>query len=107
MYDDEFDDEKTPYENDDKPVKGKPGAAITCMILGICSVSIWESPFITSIPCLIMGIIAVTMANRLQESTDVRFHGFLKAGRITGIIGIIISALYTLIMTLSFAGMCN
>ena len=33
----------------------KPGAAITAMVLGICSVSLWFYPFLTSIPCIIEG----------------------------------------------------
>lgn len=85
-------------EESRQPVNRKPGAAITSMVLGICSVSLWWYPFITSIPCLIMGIVAVVLARRESGRTDVRYQSFLKAGRITGIIGIIISILYTLIM---------
>lgn len=81
----------------------KPGAAITCMVLGICSVSIWEALYITSIPCIILGIIAVCMASKQQKAGSTKYNGFLKAGKITGWLGIIISALYTIIMTIIMA----
>ena len=74
----------------------KPGAAITSMVLGICSVSLWFSPFVTSIPCIIMGIVAVVLAGREEGKTDPKYRGFLKAGRITGIIGASVSGIYTL-----------
>ena len=76
----------------------RPGAAITSMVLGICSVSLWFYPFITSIPCIIMGIAALRIANNEDGRTDPKYNGFLKAGRITGTIGVIVSILYTIIM---------
>ncbi len=85
----------------------KPGAAITSMVLGICSLSMWFYPFISSIPCIIMGIVAVRLAKSAESRTDPKHFGFLKAGRITGIIGIIISVLYTLIMTLIIVNAAN
>lgn len=76
----------------------RPGAAITSMVLGICSVSLWFYPFITSIPCIIMGFVALRIANNEDGRTDPKYNGFLKAGRITGTIGVIVSILYTIIM---------
>ena len=76
----------------------KPGAAITSMVLGICSVSLWFYPFITSIPCIIMGWVALRLAKNEEGQVDPRYNGFLKAGRITGTIGMIISILYSIIM---------
>ncbi len=76
----------------------KPGRAITSMVLGISSVSLWFYPFLTSIPCLIMGIIAVKLASNSDGQTDPKYNGFLKAGKITGVIGIILSAVYTVVM---------
>ena len=76
----------------------KPGKAITAMVLGISSVSLWWYPFLTSIPCLIMGIIAVSLAKSAESTTDPKYGGFIKAARITGIIGIILSAVYTVVM---------
>lgn len=107
--------DKDPYHSDsDSRLSGeenygyrKPGAAITSMVLGICSVSLWWYPFLTSIPCIIMGIIAISMANKEQGRTDPKFHGFLKAGRITGIIGVIIASLYTLIILFVIIGAAN
>ncbi|MCR5566678.1 MAG: DUF4190 domain-containing protein [Clostridiales bacterium] len=78
----------------------KPGAAITSMVLGICSVSMWFYPFLTSIPCIIMGWIAVKLAKREAQRSDPKYMGFVKAGRVTGMIGLIISIAYTLIMAL-------
>jgi hypothetical protein len=78
----------------------KPGKAITAMVLGISSVSLWWYPFLTSIPCLIMGIIAVNLARSAESTTDPKYGGFIKAAKITGIIGIIISAIYTVAMTI-------
>ena len=80
----------------------KPGAAITSMVLGICSVSLWFYPFISSIPCFIMGLVAVILARKEESRTDYRFHGFLKAGRITGVLGMILSVLYTIIILAMF-----
>ncbi len=85
----------------------KPGAAITSMVLGICSVSLWFYPYIMSIPSLIMGIVAVVLANREQGRTDPKYQGFLKAGRITGIIGIIVSVLWTIIFTFIIGAAIN
>ena len=102
-YDQEDND---PYHNEAQPQQGnsygyhKPGTAITSMVLGICSVSMWFYPFITSIPCLIMGFVAIRLAKNEEGRIDPRFNGFLKAGRITGTIGVIISALYSIIMAL-------
>ena len=98
-------DDKDPYHSDQDSQSQqygyhKPGRAITSMILGICSVSLWFYPFITSIPCMIMGFIAIRMANNADGRTDPKYTGFLKAGRITGIIGLIISALFTIFMAL-------
>lgn len=96
--------DKDPYHDDDQFGQDKsfgyhkPGTAITSMVLGICSVSLWFYPFITSIPCLIMGIVAVRLAAKEEGRIDRKYTGFLKAGRITGIIGIIISALYSILM---------
>ena len=78
----------------------RPGAAITAMVLGICSVSLCWYPIITSIPCLIMGIVAVVMAKKEQNRTEPRYFGFLKAARITGVIGIVLSILCTVVIGL-------
>lgn len=83
----------------------KPGKAITCMVLGICSVSLWEAIYITSIPCMVMGIIAVVMASREQNNIAAKYSGFLKAGKITGVFGIVLASLYTFIMTCVFASL--
>ena len=53
----------------------KPGRAITSMVLGISSVSLWFYPFLTSIPCLIMGIIAVKLASNSDGQTDPKYNG--------------------------------
>ena len=74
----------------------KPGTAITSMVLGICSVSLWFYPFFTSIPCIIMGFIARRLAINEEGRIDPKYNGFLKAGKITGIIGAIVSIVYTL-----------
>ena len=76
----------------------KPGAAITSMVLGISSVSMWWYPFLTSIPCIIMGWVAIKLARREEGEIDPKYNGFLKTGRITGTIGMIISVVYSLIM---------
>ena len=95
------------YSNDfisqdqpDESVKyHKPGAAITSMVLGICSVSLWFYPFVTSIPCIIMGFIAIHLAKKEEGQVSPKCNGFLKAGRITGIIGVIISIVFTVLWT--------
>ena len=74
-----------------------PKGAITSMVLGICSVSLWFYPFITSIPCMILGFVAIRLAKR-EENLNSRFTGFIKAGKITGTLGLIISSLYSIII---------
>ena len=72
------------------------GKMVTSMVMGIVSVSMWFYPFITSIPCIIFGIIALVLAGGCKGAPQ-NFRGMLKAARITGTIGIIISVLYTLL----------
>ena len=99
-----YEEEKTIIETNENAQEGnyghpKPGKAITSMVLGICSVSVWEILYITSIPCIILGIIAVCMASSEQRNGSPRYYRFAKAGKITGLCGIIIAALYTIVMT--------
>ena len=75
------------------PPKGK---IITSMIMGICSVSMGWYPFIFSIPCIVFGIVALVLANGCANA-PAKFAGMVKAGRITGIIGLILSSLMTLL----------
>lgn len=72
------------------------GKAITCMIMGIVSVSIGWYPIIFSIPCIVFGIVALVLANGCANA-PAKFAGMIKAGRITGIIGLILSSLMTLL----------
>ena len=81
--------------NASAPVVNEKGKAITAMIMGICSVSMWWYPFIFSIPCIVFGCVALSLANSCQVLP--KFHPMLKAGKITGIIGLILSSLWTLI----------
>ena len=78
------------------PSNQKPGPAITCMILGICSVSMWWVPFFTSIPCIVLGIVALVLAGKHKARLP-RCKGFFVAGTVTGIIGIVLSSIYTII----------
>ncbi|MBR4342513.1 MAG: DUF4190 domain-containing protein [Lachnospiraceae bacterium] len=89
-------DQQGMYQDEQEYPINKPGTGITSMIFGICSVSLWEVPFITSIPCIVFGIIALVLQKK-RWITNPRFHGFYKAGKVTGIIGIIIASIYTLI----------
>ena len=73
------------------PPKGK---IITSMIMGICSVSMWWYPWIFSIPCIVFGIVALVLAGQCSGAPD-KFLPMLKAARITGIIGLILSVLWT------------
>ena len=85
----------------------KPGTAITSMVLGICSVSLWFYPFITSIPCIIMGFVAIRLAKKEEGCIDPKYNGFLKTGRITGLIGVIVSTVFTIVMALLFLNIRN
>ncbi len=78
------------------PSNQKPGPAITCMVLGICSVSFWWIPFFSSIPCIIMGIVALVLAAKHRERLP-RCKGFFVAGIVTGIIGIVLGSIYTIL----------
>ncbi len=72
------------------------GKAITCMIMGIVSVAIGWYPIIFSIPCIVFGIVALVLANGCAGA-PAKFAGMIKAGRITGIIGLILSSLMTIL----------
>ncbi len=72
------------------------GKAITCMIMGIVSVAIGWYPIIFSIPCIVFGIVALVLANGCANA-PAKFAGMIKAGRITGIIGLILSSLMTIL----------
>lgn len=72
------------------------GKAITCMIMGIVSVAIGWYPIIFSIPCMVFGIVALVLANGCAGA-PAKFAGMIKAGRITGIIGLILSSLMTIL----------
>lgn len=77
------------------PPKGK---IITSMIMGICSVSMWWYPFIFSIPCIVFGIVALSLSGQCAGAPD-KFLPMLKTARITGIIGLILSVLWTILFT--------
>ena len=72
------------------------GKIITSMIMGIVSVSIWWYPFIFSIPCIVFGIVALSLAGSCIDYPP-KFAGMLKAARITGILGLIFSSIYTIL----------
>lgn len=90
--------ETTPatYQEPAAPAYFPKGKAITCMIMGITSVAIWWYPFIFSIPCIVFGIVALVLAGGCQDAPE-KFRGMVKAGRITGIIGLILSIIWTLL----------
>jgi hypothetical protein len=80
--------------------------AITSMVLGIVSISLcwlFYIPFfgiLHSIATLVLGIYAVSLATRVNQTFEAEPEvwsrvslGLAKAGRITGILGIIFSAL--------------
>lgn len=96
--------ENTPvtYEQPAAPAYFPKGKAITCMIMGIVSVSLWWYPFIFSIPCIVFGIVALVLAGGCANAPE-KFAGMIKAGRITGIIGLILSILWTLLFIFVFA----
>lgn len=81
------------------PPKGK---IITSMIMGILSVSMWWYPFIFSIPCIVFGIVAISLANACEGAPE-KFRPMLKAARITGTIGLILSIVYTIVMLIIIA----
>ena len=74
------------------PPKGK---IITSMIMGICSVSMGWYPFIFSIPCIVFGIVALALSKQCAGAPE-KFNPMLKAARITGIIGLILSIISTI-----------
>lgn len=77
------------------PPKGK---IITSMIMGICSVSMWWYPWIFSIPCIVFGIMALSLSKQCVGAPE-KFLPMLKTARITGTIGLILSILWTVLMT--------
>ena len=83
------------------------GKAITSMVLGIISICICWYPFITSIPCLIIGIVAVALSSSARQNLLPQHMGMATAGKVTGIIGIILSALMTLAGIFVFNSLSN
>jgi len=89
--------------NHEQPVVNDKGKAITSMIFGICSVSLWWYPFIFSIPCIVFGIVALVLGNSCKYTVAPRFLPMIKAGKITGIIGLILSIVWTFLFILVIA----
>ena len=89
-------------DNTSSGVPHGPGKAIASMVMGVCSVSLWFVPLFTSIPCMIVGFIAVRMAQKEEEKGYNRYNGFIRAGKITGTIGLIVSTLYSIFMAAVF-----
>ena len=84
----------------EKPLDAHPnmrGKAITAMVFGICSVTFWFYPFLTSIPCIVFGILGISLGTSCIGYLSPNFDPMIKAARITGTIGLIISILYTLL----------
>jgi len=76
------------------------GKAITAMVLGICSI---PACALYGIPGVICGVLALVFAKQASSAIEAgtapaSSAGFVKAGKICGIIGLSISALYFLIM---------
>ena len=81
------------------PPKGK---IITSMIMGILSVSMWWYPLIFSIPCVVFGIVALCLAASCGGAPE-KYKGMVKAARITGIIGLILSSVWTILVFILMA----
>jgi len=71
--------------------------AITAMVFGILSLSLGCIPYIGSIIGLVFGIIGNVKCKKQSELNVPQTYGFLKAGKICSLIGIILSALLTLL----------
>ena len=76
------------------------GLAIASMILGICSVMFCLAGFLP----LGAGIVAIIMAGVvLKKGEKDSGKGFAITGLVTGIIGILCSAIYTLLWSVLFS----
>lgn len=86
------------YENNYNPapapapeVSRKP--AITAMVFGIVSLSVSCIPYVGGIIGIIFGILGLVKCGRMQNTPVPQTRGFLKAGKICSIIGIILSGI--------------
>lgn len=85
--------------------KQKLPNSVGALVLGILSIVF---AFCYSIPGLIMGIIAIVLAKKAQKLYDEAPEkydspGNAKAGKITGIIGVVLSSIYLVVLIIILA----
>lgn len=76
------------------------GKAVASMILGICSI---VGCLFYAVPGFVCGILAIIFAKKAEQNieagqTNPSSRGMANAGRICGIIGICLSAIYTVLI---------
>ena len=79
------------------------GYAIASMILGICSILFCLGGFLP-LGAGILAIILTTVSFK-KETSKKEGHGMAVAGLVTGIIGVIFSAFYSLLWTILFSAL--
>ena len=88
-----------PYRPPVNPAKPS-GLAIASMILGICSI-VFCAGVITGLICAILAIVFASKAAKQAPGGDLGpSRGFIKAGKICGIIGLVLSILFIVIWVL-------
>lgn len=81
--------------------------AITAMVFGIVSLSVSCIPYIGGIIGIIFGILSLVKCGRLQNEPVPQTRGFLKAGKICSIIGIILSGIMLIVWLCALIGMAS
>lgn len=75
--------------------------AITAMVFGIVSLSVSCIPYIGGIIGLIFGILGMVKCGRLNNYPVPQTRGFLKAGKICSLCGIILSGIMMIVYLIS------
>jgi len=71
--------------------------AINAMVLGLIALTLSCIPLFGSIPAIILAIVSLVKIGKLKEQNIPMTYGFLKGGKISSIIALILSALITII----------
>lgn len=102
QYQQEYSQPYQPYPQYSSPInQNKPsGMAIASMVLGICSI-VFCAGVITGLICAILAIVFASKAAKQAPGGDLGpSRGFIKAGKICGIIGLVLSILFIVIWVL-------
>ena len=71
--------------------------AINAMVLGLVALTLSCIPLFGSIPAIILAIVSLVKIGKLKEQNIPMTYGFLKGGKISSIIALILAGIITLL----------